>query len=175
MNMKLTALALMFAVSAPMVAQAAAEPSGYSYRMVADQPSNVNDKEIAGLFDRWNKALKTGNSDTVVSLYTTDAVLQPTVSNKVRATPAEIKDYFDHFLALKPVGEINYREIRRLGTDAAVDSGVYTFTLTAADGKKSTVQARYTFLYHRVGNEWKILNHHSSAMPEVQPQYQVSR
>ena len=61
MKMKLTALALMFAVSAPMVAQAAAEPSGYSYRMVADQPSNVNDKEIAGLFDRWNKALKTGN------------------------------------------------------------------------------------------------------------------
>ncbi|NAS99818.1 DUF4440 domain-containing protein, partial [Pseudomonas syringae pv. actinidifoliorum] len=27
----------------------------------------------------------------------------------------------------------------------------------------------------RIGNEWKILNHHSSAMPEVQPEYQVSR
>ncbi|KGS13386.1 cag pathogenicity island protein Cag5, partial [Pseudomonas coronafaciens] len=110
MKTKLTALALLLVVSAPMV-QAAAEPSGYTYRMVAEQPSNVNDKEIAGLFDRWNKALQTGNSQTVASLYTPDAVLQPTVSNKVRATPAEIKDYFDHFLALKPVGEINYREI----------------------------------------------------------------
>ncbi|MBX8542775.1 DUF4440 domain-containing protein, partial [Pseudomonas cichorii] len=27
----------------------------------------------------------------------------------------------------------------------------------------------------RVGGQWKILNHHSSAMPEVQPEYQVSR
>lgn len=174
MKTKLTALALLLVVSAPMV-QAAAEPSGYTYRMVAETPSNVNDKEIAGLFDRWNKALQTGNSQTVASLYTPDAVLQPTVSNKVRATPAEIKDYFDKFLALKPVGEINYREIRRLGPDAAADNGVYTFTLTAPDGKKTKVQARYSFLYHRVGNEWKILNHHSSAMPEVQPEYQVSR
>ncbi|NAS79952.1 DUF4440 domain-containing protein, partial [Pseudomonas syringae pv. actinidiae] len=33
----------------------------------------------------------------------------------------------------------------------------------------------YSFLYHRIGNEWKILNHHSSAMPEIQPEYQVSR
>ncbi|KIQ27035.1 MULTISPECIES: SgcJ/EcaC family oxidoreductase [Pseudomonas syringae group] len=175
MKLKLTALALFLAVSAPMV-QAAAEPAGgYTYRMVAEQPNSVNDKEIAGLFDRWNKALKTGNPQTVVSLYAKDAVLQPTVSNKVRANPAEIKDYFEHFLALKPVGEINYREIRRLGPDAAVDSGVYTFTLTSAEGKQSKVQARYTFLYHRIGNEWKILNHHSSAMPEVQPEYQVSR
>ncbi len=135
MKTKLTALALLLAVSAPMV-QAAAEPSGYTYRMVAETPNNVNDKEIAGLFDRWNKALQTGNSTTVASLYASDAVLQPTVSNKVRATPAEIKDYFDKFLALKPVGEINYREIRRLGPDAAADNGVYTFTLTAPDGKR---------------------------------------
>lgn len=47
--------------------------------------------------------------------------------------------------------------------------------INAPDGKKTKVQARYSFLYHRVGNEWKILNHHSSAMPEVQPEYQVSR
>ena len=167
MKTKLTALALLLAVSAPMV-HAAAEPSGYTYRMVAETPSNVNDKEIAGLFDRWNKALQTGNSTTVASLYAPDAVLQPTVSNKVRATPAEIKDYFDKFLALKPVGQINYREIRQLGTNVAMDSGVYTFTLTEANGKIRHVQARYTFVYEQVGDQWKILNHHSSAMPEVQ-------
>ncbi|MNG32396.1 Calcium/calmodulin dependent protein kinase II Association [compost metagenome] len=48
-----------------------------------------------------------------------------------------------------------------------MDSGVYTFTLTQADGSKREVQARYTFLYERLDGQWKIINHHSSAMPEV--------
>ena len=79
---------------------------------------------MAGLFDQWNQALQSGDVAKVVSLYSADAVLQPTVSNRVRASSAEIRDYFEHFLALKPVGEINYREIRRLGPTTALDSGV---------------------------------------------------
>lgn len=172
MTMKITALALFTVLSAPLAQALEATP--YVYRTVAEQPQNVQDREIAGLFDRWNSALKTGNPQNVVSLYAPNAILQPTVSNQVRSTPAQIQDYFEHFLTSKPVGQINYREIRHLGPDAAMDSGVYTFTLTAADGKTQHVQARYTFLYERIGGQWKILNHHSSAMPQVQPQLQAS-
>ena len=166
MQFKPATIALMFALSVPFVQ--AAETSPYVYREVAQAPANVKDREIAGLFDRWNSALQTGNVTSVVDLYAPGAVLQPTVSNQVRTTPDQIKDYFDHFLALKPVGQINYREIRQLGTNVAMDSGVYTFTLTDAKGKVSQVQARYTFVYEQVGGQWKILNHHSSAMPEAQ-------
>src|SRR3546814_4904832 len=84
----------------------------YVYRTVAEQPQNQNDREIAALFDRWNAALKTGSAAAVTSLYAPDAILQPTVSNQVRNTAALIQDYFEHFLAGKPVGQINYREIR---------------------------------------------------------------
>ena len=61
-------------------------------------------KQIAGLFDTWNTALQTGDSDKVADLYAKDAVLLPTVSNEVRTDRAEIVDYFDHFLPNKPVG-----------------------------------------------------------------------
>lgn len=166
MNFKTVSIAVLFALSAPFVQ--AAETSPYVYRDVVQAPANAKDREIAGLFDRWNSALQTGNVKTVVDLYAPGAVLQPTVSNQVRVTPEQITDYFDHFLMLKPVGQINYREIRQLGTDVAMDSGVYTFTLTEANGKIRHVQARYTFVYEQVGGQWKILNHHSSAMPEVQ-------
>lgn len=166
MNFKTVSIAVIFALSSPLVL--AAETSPYVYREVAQAPANVKDREIAGLFDRWNSALQTGNVKSVVDLYAPDAVLQPTVSNQVRTTPEQITDYFDHFMALKPVGQINYREIRQLGSNVAMDSGVYTFTLTESNGKVRHVQARYTFVYEQVDGQWKILNHHSSAMPEVQ-------
>lgn len=167
--MKLHALAaaLLFAASTPLFADVGQKP--YHYGSVAELPADAADREVAGLFELWNQALQSGDAAQVVSLYSADAVLQPTVSNRVRATPAEIQDYFEHFLELKPVGHINYREIRRLGPTTALDSGVYTFRLTEADGATRDVQARYTFLYSHVDGQWKILNHHSSAMPEVVP------
>lgn len=167
LNVKVSAVALLAVLATPLahaVDTAPAKP--YAYTEIAKQPSNIDEREIANLFERWNHALQTGDSDAVTRLYAKDAILQPTVSNKVRTTHEEIKDYFDHFLVLKPVGVINYRQIRRMNQDKAVDTGVYTFTLTEADGSKRQVQARYTFLYQKVDGEWRILNHHSSAMPQ---------
>lgn len=168
LNVKIPAIAMMAVMAAPLAyAVDAAQVKPYAYTTaVAGQPSNIQEREIADLFERWNQALQTGDSQVVTSLYAKNAILQPTVSNKVRITHAEIKDYFDHFLALKPVGVINFREIRPMNENKAVDAGVYTFTLTQADGSKSQVQARYTYVYQKIDGEWRILNHHSSIMPE---------
>ncbi len=167
LNAKLSAVTLLAVLSiqaAYAVDSAPVKP--YTYTAVAEQPTNAQDREIAGLFDRWNNALQSGDADTVTGLYARNAILQPTVSNKVRTSHEEIKDYFEHFLTLKPVGVINYRQIRRMNENKAVDTGVYTFTLTEADGSKRQVQARYTFLYQKIDGKWQILNHHSSAMPQ---------
>jgi uncharacterized protein (TIGR02246 family) len=123
--------------------------------------------QIAGLFNTWNKALQTGDSDKVADLYAKDAVLLPTVSNKVRTNHAEIVDYFDHFLANKPVGKKIETIVNVLDSNSAIDTGVYQFTLTDHDtGEKSVVEARYTYAYEKIDGKWKIVNHHSSAMPE---------
>jgi len=121
----------------------------------------TDQQEIAGLFDRWNNSLQTGDAHKVAENYLSDAVLLPTLSNKVRKSDAEPVDYFEHFLEKKPVGKIESRTIRT-GCNKATDSGVYTFTF--AD--KSSVKARYTFTYVWDGKAWKISSHHSSAMPE---------
>jgi uncharacterized protein (TIGR02246 family) len=135
--------------------------TGASSQTSASKPST---EEIAQLFTKWNSALQTGKAEEVVKLYAPDAVLLPTVSNKVRRNHAEIKDYFEHFLTYKPSGRINEQIIRIYGP-VAINSGVYTFALTK-DGRRVEVRARYTFVYHWRGDRWLIVEHHSSAMPE---------
>ena len=121
----------------------------------------VTEQDIASLFDRWNEDLVSGDPKRVVENYAQDSILIPTVSNKVRLTPGEKEDYFAHWLEKGPSGVVNERWID-LDCNHAVDAGVYTFTY--ADGSK--VAARYTFVYGKEGDEWKILTHHSSAMPQ---------
>ncbi|MEU9050451.1 SgcJ/EcaC family oxidoreductase [Streptomyces sp. NPDC048384] len=124
-------------------------------------------KQIAGLFDQWNRTLQTGDPEKVADLYASDAVLLPTVSNQVRADHAAIVDYFEHFLANKPVGKKIETHINVLDNNSVIDAGTYQFTLTDPEtGEKSVVKARYTYAYEKRGGEWLIVNHHSSKMPE---------
>jgi len=80
----------------------------------------------------------------------------------VRHNHSEIRDYFVSFLAKSPSGEINESNPRQLTDDLVSNTGVYTFTF----GDGAQVMARYSYLYKCIGGEWKILEHHSSMMPE---------
>lgn len=121
----------------------------------------MGDQDILSLFEQWNAALQTGDPKNVVALYADDAILLPTVSNQVRHNHAEIEDYFVNFLAKGPQGEIDESNIR-IFDQLAINSGVYTFAFNGG----VTVQARFTFVYQQVAGDWKIIEHHSSAMPE---------
>ena len=121
----------------------------------------MSENEIVLLFDEWNRALQSGNPQEVASLYQGDAILLPTVSNRVRHNREEIEDYFVHFLERGPEGKIDESNVRTFG-QVAINSGVYTFTFS--DG--CAVQARFSFVYRWNGKRWMIVEHHSSRMPE---------
>ncbi|MDT0342270.1 SgcJ/EcaC family oxidoreductase [Streptomyces litchfieldiae] len=133
------------------------------------QRPRPTEAEIRDLFTEWNDAVLTGDPGEVADRYAADAVLEPTQSNQIRTDREGIVDYFEHFLAQDPSGEINESHVEILGPNAAVDSGAYTFHLTNPQtGEPFDVAARYTFVYERDARsgEWLIVNHHSSAMPE---------
>ena len=117
--------------------------------------------DIESLFDKWNAALQTGLAKKVTQLYAEDAILIPTISARTRRSHKEIEDYFTLFQKNKPKGEINESYVRHLGK-IAIHSGSYTFTFD----DNSKTQARYTFVYRQNGNDWKIIEHHSSRFPE---------
>lgn len=121
-------------------------------------------RDISARFDAWADALKSLDPEQVAKLYATDAVLIPTVSNVIRRDRAQIVDYFVRFLAKAPEVRIHEDSIRVHG-DIAIHSGIYVFKLTREAGA-ADVPARFTFVLRRDGTGWKIIEHHSSYMPE---------
>jgi uncharacterized protein (TIGR02246 family) len=120
--------------------------------------------EITALLNDWNTALESLDPAQVAALYAEDAVLLPTVSNEIRKTPAAIHDYFIRFLKKKPRGRVIQQNIRLFGA-LAINSGLYTFDLTVEDTQVQLL-CRYTFVYRKDAQGWKIIEHHSSVMPE---------
>jgi len=130
---------------------------------IMSKGTSISVEETRSLFDVWNNALATGDASKVAALYSKDAILLPTVSDKARTTPAEIEDYFSHFLKSQPQGVIHEGVIVADTPNWAKDAGIYEFTMGVSGAK---VKGRYSFVYIFEDGEWKIAHHHSSVMPE---------
>jgi hypothetical protein len=62
---------------------------------VSVQTATACSKEaVAGVVDKWTTVLAENNPDTIVPLYSKDAVLWGTLSSTVRSDPAGLKAYF---------------------------------------------------------------------------------
>ncbi len=124
----------------------------------------MKEKEVLNLFEKWNNALLTRDPSKVAKLYAKSAVLIPTISNKIRHNHTEIQDYFQNFMSLNPDGRIIEFNIR-IFNDIVVNSGIYNFYIDR-NGQRVDVGARFTFVYKKFNNQWLIVEHHSSFLPE---------
>ena len=116
----------------------------------------------AEFVEEWLETLASHDVDAVVELYKGDAVLLGTVDKGLRKGNKDIREYFENFLGLGPIGKITYITCEELsGGSIAVANGLYEFKLHE-NGQVSNVPARFTFVLENVGVEWRILSHHSS-------------
>ena len=113
----------------------------------------------------WLDAVTAGQVPGVLALYAQDGVLVPTLSSHIRRTPAELEDYFEHFLAQSPEAHLLDWEGRQLGA-IAVASGHYRFNMRQQNPPQA-VDARFTFVWRQQSaDQWLILEHHSSLNPD---------
>jgi uncharacterized protein (TIGR02246 family) len=128
----------------------------------------VTPAQVEAQFDRFNAAWATRDPDQVTALFARDAVLLATVSNRPRTDHAGIRDYFIGFLRGAPVGTINSSNVH-IGCNIATRVGTWTVNIANAEGVRSDVRARYSFIYRYEGGRWVIAHLHSSMMPEPAP------
>ena len=112
------------------------------------------------LLQKWVGAIKSGDPKRVTELYHSDAILLGTFSNKERVGHELILEYFENLLK-SPVEVEIVSEHPNVSKSVVVNSGLYNFV---TNGK--TINARFSFVYNKDNDEWKIVSHHSSIMPE---------
>jgi uncharacterized protein (TIGR02246 family) len=121
--------------------------------------------EVAAATTRWAQTLGQNNPDTLVPLYAADGVLWGTLSPTVRADRAALRDYFvTAFKALPGLKVAFGEQLIRVYGSTGVNTGYYTFSYSK-DGETRTLPARYSFTFVKEGENWLIVDHHSSAMP----------
>ena len=122
-------------------------------------------EEVAAATSTWARALGEDDPDKVLPLYAEDAVLWGTLSPTVRANRAALRDYFVTAFKVLPGLKVTFGDqLIRVYDNAAINTGYYTFSFIK-DGETKNFPARYSFAYIKRGDDWLIVDHHSSAMP----------
>ena len=112
------------------------------------------------LLQKWTSAIKNGDPKQVTSFYHENGILLGTFSPKERVGHELILEYFESLLK-SPVEVQIVSEHSHVFESTAVNSGLYNFI---TNGK--TINARFSFVYSKNDDEWKIISHHSSVLPE---------
>lgn len=126
---------------------------------------STDEAGVAAAASRWTQLFVDDNPDTILALYDEDAVLWGTLSPVILRGKTAVRGYFERAYKALPGHKVTFAEqhVRVFG-DTAINSGYYTFSFLR-DGQPQTLPARYSFVYRKRGNDWIIVDHHSSAVP----------
>jgi hypothetical protein len=88
-----------------------------------------------------------------------------TLSPTVRSDTGAIKAYFVGAFQALPKATVKFGDqLIRVYGNTAVNTGYYTFSYIK-EGETKTIPARYSFTCLKDTDDWKIVDHHSSAVP----------
>ena len=140
---------------------------GIALLLFAPAASAGPKEDVAAATSTWARALGEDDPDKVLPLYSDDAVLWGTLSPTVRADRAALRDYFVTAFKVLPALKVTIGDqLIRVYGGTAVNTGYYTFSYVK-DGETKSLPARYSFTFIKNGEQWLIVDHHSSAMPSA--------
>ena len=120
-------------------------------------------RRIPRIIQQWADSIALRSPKKMISMYSNNAILLATFEPLI-VGKKDILKYFNMFLEKEGIQckiTSNFTQIDK-DRDTRIASGLYTFSYIKNGMRKKIVKARYTFVI----NEGKIINHHSSLVPE---------
>ena len=112
------------------------------------------------LLQVWVDKIKLNDANQVANLYCENGLLLGTFSKIERNGQELILDYFKDLLSSQvDVKIIKKHEYKAESISTA--SGLYNFEVN-----DSIIEARFSFVFVKSKEDWKILSHHSSVLPK---------
>lgn len=133
------------------------------------QPQDKEKEGVKQAYENWCSAIGSakGNASEVVKYYAPDAILLPTLSaKKLVNKDGGLDAYFQKLTSLKDIKCTPDRSTIKIHGKVATNSGFYTFSFKNKEDKEKSINARFNFIYKKDGDQWLIVNHHSSKTPE---------
>jgi uncharacterized protein (TIGR02246 family) len=129
--------------------------------LVVPRADEAARKHVVDAANAWVAAYNSRDAARIARVYDSDAVLWGTTSQAIRATPAEILDYFKD-AAKRPDARVAIDNFHvRIAGDMAFMAGSYTFS-NVVDGKTVPSPSRFTFVFRQRDGQWRLVHHHSS-------------
>jgi uncharacterized protein (TIGR02246 family) len=132
---------------------------------VAPPETSASRDAVAAATAKWAAVFVDDNPDAIVALYDDEGILWGTLSPTIAEGKQAIRWYFERAFKALPGHTVKFGQQRiRVYGDIAINSGYYVFSYLR-DGETATLPARYSIVYRKRGNDWLIVDHHSSALP----------
>lgn len=127
-------------------------------------------REVLDAIHSWIAAMNAKQGpQPLMMLYDHDAALFATLNPALLTTPEGRADNFSGLADRQrkkdykaELGEV----VTHVFTDAAVNTGFYTFSFIENDGTPVVNKYRFSFTYRHTPRGWLIVSHHSSPCPE---------
>ena len=134
-----------------------------------DHSANTAINTVTAAVQAWVDAFNAHDAARVSALYDAQAVLWGTLSADIITSVDGINAYFERTFQFNPPPTVRPGQaLVRVFGDMAVASGSYTLAFEIA-GHSHLMPSRFSFTYRCSGDQWRIVDHHSSLVPAGLP------
>ncbi len=117
---------------------------------------------MTDLLNIWVEKIRTNDASQVAGLYHREGLLLGTFSNIERKGHELILDYFKNlFTSQVDVKIITKHGYKSESESISTASGLYNFEVN-----DNIIEARFSFVFLKSEEDWKIVSHHSSVLPK---------